>query len=143
MLFSQNSSLPFDSLLIVLGSYQEDLFSIPWYMFLVKRHTGGPIAKYIDENWPVIFASCVGVKTFCIKMIFISAKSLLIFSQGTVNFISTVWMIVPEYFPFVLRLKLQFSTLIANPAETTSFLTSSPAVLASSKLRDAAMPLSI
>ena len=106
-------------------------------MFLAKRCTGGPIAKSRDESCPVIFASYLRVKTFCIKTFFISAKSLLIFSEGTVNIILIVSMIVPNYFPFVLGLKSLFSTLITNPVKTRSFLTSSPAVLASSKLRDA------
>ena len=44
-------------------------------------------------------------------------------------------MVLPKHFPFVLGLKSL--TLITNPAETRSLLTSSPAVSASSKLRDA------
>ena len=121
MLFRQNSSSSFVSLLIILGSYQKTLFSISWYMFLVKRRTRGPIAKWVNESCPVIFASCLGVKTFCIKIFFISAKSLLIFSEGTVNVIWILSIIVPNHFPFVLGLKLLFSALIANPTETRSF----------------------
>ena len=49
-------------------------------------------------------------------------------------------MVVPNHFPFVLGLKLLFSALITNPAEDRSFLMSSPAVLESAKLRDAARP---
>ena len=54
------------------------------------------IAKCIDESCHVTFASCLGVKAFCIKTFFMSAKSLLIFSEGTVNVISIVSMIVPN-----------------------------------------------
>ena len=76
-------------------------------------------------------------------MFFLSAKSLLIFSERTVNVISVVSMIVPNHFPFVLGLKSLFSALITNPAETRSFLMNSPAVLARLKLRDAAIQSSI
>ena len=51
-----------------------------------------------------------------------------------------VSMIVPNDFPFVLGLKSLFSAIITNPPETRWFLMSSPAVLANSKLRDAAIP---
>ena len=111
-------------------------------MFLVKRHTRGPIAKCIDESCPVIFASCLGVKRFASKC-FYTCKSLLIFSEGTVNVISIVSVIVPNHFPFALGFKSLFSMLITNPSETRSFLTSSPTVLASPRLRDAAIPSSI
>ena len=97
----------------------------------------------MDESCPVIFASCLGVKTFCIKIFFISAKSLLIVSEWTENFISIMSMIVPNHFPFGLGLKSLFSALIANPAETILFLMSLPAVFASSKLRDTAILPSI
>ena len=60
------------------------------------------------------------------KMFFLSGKSLLIFSERTVNVISVVSMIVPNHFPFALGLKSLFSALITNPAETRSFLMSSP-----------------
>ena len=56
-----------------------------------------------------------------------------------VNVISIVSMIVANHSPLVLGL----STLITNPVETRSFLMSLPAVLASSKLGDAARPSSI
>ena len=56
-----------------------------------------------------------------------------------VNVMLIVLMIVPNHFHFVLGLKLFFSTLITNPAETKSFLMSSPTVLESSKLQDVAM----
>ena len=52
-------------------------------------------------------------------------------------------MIVPKHFRFVFGLKSLFSALITNTTETRSFLTSLPAVLASSKLRDATIPSSI
>ena len=143
MLFTQNSSSSFVYLRITLGSYQETLLSVSWYIFLVKRRTRSPIAKCIDESCPVIFASCLGVKTLCIKIFLVSAKSLLIFSEGTVNVISIVSLIVPNHFSFVLGLKSPFSALTTNPAATKSFLMSSPAVLASSKLRDDAIPSSI
>ena len=55
---------------------------------------------------------------FCIKIFFITAKSLLIFSEGTVKVISIVSIIVTD---------LTFSTV----------------VLASPKLRDVVMPSSI
>ena len=51
-------------------------------------------------------------------------------------------MVVPNHFPFVLGLKSLFSELLTNPAEARSFLMSSPAVLESAKLRDAARPSS-
>ena len=86
-------------------------------MLLIKRRTRGPIAKCIDESFPVIFARCLGVKAFCMKIFFTSAKSLVLFSEGTVNVISIVPMIVPNHFPFVLGLKSLFSALTTNPAE--------------------------
>ena len=53
-------------------------------MFFVKRRTKCPDAKYRYKSWPIIFTSCVGVKNFFVKIFFTSAKSLLIFSEGTV-----------------------------------------------------------
>ena len=88
-------------------------------MFLVKRLNRDPISKCIYESCPVIFASCLGVKAYCIKIFFISAKSLLTFPEGTVNVISIVPMIVRNHFHFVFRLKVLFSMLITNPTGTT------------------------
>ena len=74
MLFSQNSSSSFVSSLIILGSYQETIFYFVIqiidrnYFLLVKKRTRGPIAKYIDESCPVLFARCLGVKVFYIKI---------------------------------------------------------------------------
>ena len=50
-----------------------------------------------------------------------------------------VSMIVPNHFPFMLGLKLLFSTSIATPAKNRSFLTSLLAVLANLKLQVAAI----
>ena len=59
--------------------------------------------------------------------------------ERTVKVISIVSMIGPtNHFLSVLRLKSLFST--SNPLETRSFLTSLPAVFATSKLRDAVTP---
>ena len=63
---SQNSSSLFVSLLIISGSYQG--FCSYQGIFLVKRRTKSPIAECIDKSCPVIFASCLGVKTFCVKI---------------------------------------------------------------------------
>ena len=50
-----------------------------------------------------------------------------------------VSIIVPNYFLFMLGLKLLFSTSITTPVKNRSFLTSLLAVLANLKLRVAAI----
>ena len=77
MLFNQNSSFSFVSLLIILGSYQESLLLISFYMFLLKKkRTKGTITKRIDESCLVIFVSFLRVENFCINS-FVPSESFL------------------------------------------------------------------
>ena len=117
MLGSQKSSSSFVSMVIILDSYQQILFSILSYMFLLKTRTKSPIAKCIDESCFVISASCS--KVFLLSYL-ISAKRLFLFfgRNGKCHFDSVNDLTLPLFFRF--RVKIVFSKLVTNPAETAT-----------------------
>ena len=63
----------------IFGSYQEILFSMIWYMFLVKNQTNGPTARCLEESFSPTFDNCFGVKNSWFKYMAISSKKFVIY----------------------------------------------------------------